>query len=266
VAKSNPNDLPAMATKAGKAAKAKHEIRKARAAAHAAARDLRRAVVSGVGALASIAVGSAFGDIHGHGLRPRLMALGAAGVFLLLAQFSIRYAANGLAKVVGATGGRAAGVALRLVTLVVGYLFMALILLGMLDVPVGHLLLGGAVTGVIVGIAAQQSLSNVVAGMVLLMTRVFRVGDRVRMRSGPLGGEINGVITGMGLSYVVVETEDGRLHVPNSAVLSAAVGPNLAAKREPSPAEQHHASTAHMPDRGVSGDRPAETPASLKNP
>jgi len=250
VAKSNPTDVPAMAAKA---AKAKHEIRKARAAAHAAARDLRRAVASGIGALASIAVGSAFGDIHGHGLRPRLMALGAAAVFLLLAQFSIRYAANGLGKVVAATGGKAAGVALRLVTLVVGYLFIALILLGMLDVPVGHLLLGGAVTGVIVGIAAQQSLGNVVAGMVLLMTRVFRVGDRVRMRSGPLGGEINGVITGMGLSYVVVETEDGRLHVPNSAVLSAAVGPQLAPKREPTPAEQHHASTT-------------QTPASLKNP
>jgi small-conductance mechanosensitive channel len=244
VAKPNQTDVAAVAAKA---AKAKHEIRKARAAAHAAARDLRRAVVSGIGALASIAVGSAFGDIHGHGLRPRLMALGAAAVFLLLAQFSIRYAANGLAKVVGATGGRAAGVALRLVTLVVGYLFIALILLGMLDVPVGHLLLGGAVTGVIVGIAAQQSLGNVFAGMVLLMTRVFRVGDRVRMRSGPLGGEINGVITGMGLSYVVVEAEDGRLHVPNSAVLSAAVGPQLAPKREPSAAEQHHAGTAPHP-------------------
>ena len=55
--------------------------------------------------------------------------------------------------------------------------------------------------------------------------------------------QINGVITGMGLSHVVVETEDGRLHVPNSQVLSAAVGPHLAPKREPTPAEQHHAST-----------------------
>src|SRR5882672_5482630 len=117
------------------AAKAAHEIRKARAAAHAAARDLRRAVAFGIGALTSIAVGSAFGDIHGHGLRPRLIALAAAAAFLLLAQFSIRSAANGLAKVVSVTGGKAAGMALRLVTLVLGYLLIALILLGMLDVP-----------------------------------------------------------------------------------------------------------------------------------
>jgi small-conductance mechanosensitive channel len=240
VAKFDPNDT---ANVAAKAAKARREIRKARAAARAAARDLRRAVVYGIGALSSIAVGSAFGDIHGRGLRPKLLALAAAGVFLLLAQFSSRYAANGLAKVVGATGGRAAGAALRLITLVVGYLFIALILLGMLDVPVGHLLLGGAVTGVIVGIAAQQSLGNVFAGMVLLMTRVFRVGDQVRIRSGPLGGEINGVISGMGLSYVVLEAEDGRLHLPNSQVLSAAVGPRPPPKREPGSAEQHRATT-----------------------
>jgi small-conductance mechanosensitive channel len=240
VAKFDPNDT---ANVAAKAAKARREIRKARAAARAAARDLRRAVVYGIGALSSIAVGSAFGDIHGRGLRPKLLALAAAGVFLLLAQFSSRYAANGLAKVVGATGGRAAGAALRLITLVVGYLFIALILLGMLDVPVGHLLLGGAVTGVIVGIAAQQSLGNVFAGMVLLMTRVFRVGDQVRIRSGPLGGEINGVISGMGLSYVVLEAEDGRLHLPNSQVLSAAVGPRPPPKREPGSTEQHRATT-----------------------
>jgi small-conductance mechanosensitive channel len=245
VAKSETNDV---ANVAAKAAKAKREIRKARAAAREAARDLRRAVVYGIGTFSSIAVGSAFGDVHGHGLRPRLMALAAAAAFLLLAGLSIRFAANGLAKVVAATGGRAAGAALRLITLVVGYLFIALILLGMLDVPLGHLLLGGAVTGVVVGIAAQQSLGNVFAGVVLLMTRVFRVGDRVRMRSGPLGGEINGVITGMGLSHVVLEAEDGRLHVPNSQVLSAAVGPHP------------------PPKRARPGETPAETSGGVKVP
>jgi small-conductance mechanosensitive channel len=243
VAKPDTNDV---ATVAAKAAKAKHEIRKARAAAHAAARDFRCAVAYGIGALASIAVGSAFGDVHGRGLRLRLMALAAAGVFVLLAQFSIRSAANGLGKVVGATGGRAAGAALRLITLMIGYLFMTLILLGMLDVPVHNLLLGGAVTGVIFGIAAQQSLGNVFAGIVLLMTRVFRVGDHVRIRSGPLGGEINGVISGMGLSYVMVEAEDGRLHVPNSAILSAAVGPQPVPKPGPTPADQQHATTGQQ--------------------
>src|SRR5207248_7984590 len=94
--------------------------------------------------------------------------------------------------------------------------------------------------GVIVGIAAQQSLGNVFAGMVLLMARVFRVGDRVRIRSGPLGGEVNGAISSVGLAYVVLDTEDGPLHVPNSAVLAAAVGPQPRAAHEPRLAEHDH--------------------------
>jgi hypothetical protein len=40
-------------------------------------------------------------------------------------------------------------------------------MLSMLSVPVGHLLLGGAIAGVVLGIAAQQSLGNVFAGLVL---------------------------------------------------------------------------------------------------
>lgn len=238
MAKPDPNEV---ASVVAKAAKAKRKIRKARVAAREAARDLRRAVVSGIGALVCVVVGSALGDVRGHGLRPRLIALGAAGVFLLFAQFSIRSAANGLGKVVGVAGGRAAGAALRLVTLMVGYLFMTLILLGLLDVPMHNLLLGGAVTGVIFGIAAQQSLGNVFAGVVLLMTRPFRVGDHVRIRSGPLGGEIDGVVTGMGLSYVVLEVDEGRLHVPNSAILSAAVGPRPVARPEPAAVDKRRA-------------------------
>jgi small-conductance mechanosensitive channel len=222
VADAHSNDTVSVTAKA---AKARREIRKARAAAVAAAADLRRAVAFGIGALAAIAVGSTLGNLRGHGLQPKLTALGAAAVLLLFAALAIRYAASGLDKVVGAAGGRAAGAAIRLVTLVFGYVLMLFVLLGMLAVPVQHLLLGGAVTGVIVGIAAQQALGNVFAGLVLLMTRVFRVGDHVRMRSGPLGGEVTGVISGMGLSYVVMETEDGPLHVPNSTVLSASVGP-----------------------------------------
>src|SRR5258708_12035646 len=103
---------------------------------------------------------------------------------------------------------------------------MVRILLGMVEVPIQQLLLGGALTGVIVGIAAQQSLGNVFAGMVLLMARVFRVGDRVRIRSGPLGGELNGAISSVGLAYVVLETAAGPLHVPTTTLLPTPAGPH----------------------------------------
>jgi small-conductance mechanosensitive channel len=98
-------------------------------------------------------------------------------------------------------------------------------MLSMLSIPIGHLLLGGAIAGVVIGIAAQQSLGNVFAGFVLLLARPFAVGNHIRVRSGALGGEFYGTVTSVSLTYVSVLTDDGMLKVPNSSVLAAAVGP-----------------------------------------
>ena len=69
-----------------------------------------------------------------------------------------------------------------------GYLIVALTAMDLFALPVGNLLVGGAVTGMILGIAAQQSLSNVFAGLVLLFARPYIPGETVRIRSGALGG------------------------------------------------------------------------------
>src|SRR6201995_442216 len=53
------------------------------------------------------------------------------------------------------------------------------------------LAVGGAFTAVILGLAAQQTLGNVIAGMVLLTARPFRVGQRVRLQAGALSGQID---------------------------------------------------------------------------
>jgi len=77
---------------------------------------------------------------------------------------------------------------------------------------------------VIVGIAAQQSLGKRLCGHRLLVTRVFRVGDRYPDPVRPSRGQVAGAVTAWVLTYLTLETEKGR-HVPNSAILSAAVGP-----------------------------------------
>lgn len=97
--------------------------------------------------------------------------------------------------------------------------------LGLLAVPVEHLVVGGALTGVIVGIAAQQALGNVFAGIVLLLARPFTVGERIRVRAGALGGIFDGVVTSMSLVYVTIESPDGPINVPNSTLLAVGVGP-----------------------------------------
>jgi small-conductance mechanosensitive channel len=84
---------------------------------------------------------------------------------------------------------------------------------------------GGAVTAVVVGLAAQQTLGHVFAGTVLLTARPFRVGERVRLQGGPLAGSVRGVVSSLGLLYTTFSSDEGPVMVPNAVVLGAAVVP-----------------------------------------
>lgn len=85
------------------------------------------------------------------------------------------------------------------------------------------LLLGGAFTAVILGLAAQQTLGNVIAGTVLLSARPFKVGDRVRLQGGPIAGQIEGAVSAHGLLYTTFTTGEGSILVPNSVVLNVSI-------------------------------------------
>lgn len=111
------------------------------------------------------------------------------------------------------------GFVIRLVTIVVALVFA----MSVAGVSPRTLALGGAFTAVIVGLAAQQTLGNVIAGTVLLSARPFRVGDRVRLQGGQLAGQLEGTIASLGLLYTTFATEEGAIMVPNSVVLSVAV-------------------------------------------
>jgi len=153
------------------------------------------------------------------------LAYGAAIVFLLFASFATIGLANKAREVMLPSIGYAHAAVVRYAVVVAGGLATVIVGLQLLGLPVTQLLVGGAVTGVIIGIAAQQSLANVFSGMILLTARPFRVGDRIGMRSGALSGLLEGTVTEISLTYVLLETADGPVHVPNSQVLAAAVGP-----------------------------------------
>jgi len=113
------------------------------------------------------------------------------------------------------------GFLLRLVTIGIA-LLVALHVAGL---DPATLALGGAVTAVVLGLAAQQTLGNVFAGTVLLSARPFRVGDRVRLQGGPVAGSVEGVVSSLGLLYLTLARGDDSIMVPNSVVLSMAVIP-----------------------------------------
>ncbi len=113
------------------------------------------------------------------------------------------------------------GFAIRLATVVVA-LLVALRIAG---IQSQELALGGAFTAVIFGLAAQQTLGNLIAGTVLLSARPFRVGERVRLQGGPLAGQLEGTVSSLGLLYTTFATGDDSILVPNSVVLNVAVLP-----------------------------------------
>ncbi len=113
------------------------------------------------------------------------------------------------------------GFLIRLSTVVLS-LFVAFRVAG---IEAKTLALGTAFTAVIFGLAAQQTLGNVIAGMVLLSARPFRVGERVRLQGGPLAGRLEGTVSSLGLLYTTFATGDDSIMVPNSVVLNVAVLP-----------------------------------------
>ena len=113
----------------------------------------------------------------------------------------------------------------RYFLLLVGAFVTLAITLELFTVSAGQLVLGGAVTTIFLSIAAQQALGNVFAGIVLLLARPFRVGDNIRLRAGAIGGQMDGVVTDIGITYVRLDTGGSVMSVPNSQVLNAVVGP-----------------------------------------
>jgi small-conductance mechanosensitive channel len=185
---------------------------------------LNLAAAALVVAIVAFSVSGAMGNIHGS-LNQRLITIAAGSLFVVAAVVATRAAATEVYEVIGLrTGPRHAGV-LRWLVMIAGYLIVLITALGLFAVPIGHLVLGGALTGVIVGIAAQQSLGNIFAGVVLLIARPFGVGDAIRIKAGNLGGITEGTVSAMGMTYVTILTEDGPVSMPNSGILAAAVGP-----------------------------------------
>ncbi len=160
----------------------------------------------------------------GH-LTDKAVAAGtAAGFFILAVIAMLGLSGKARDSLRPVTGSSHASV-VRYSIVLLGSIGILILTLDLLKVPIGQLVVGGALTTILLGIAAQQSLSNVFAGMMLLLSRPFVVGDTIQLRSGSLGGPIEGTVTEIGITYTRMDTQEGVLCLPNSVVLAAGVGP-----------------------------------------
>ena len=187
--------------------------------------DLRRAGFAATLAVVAFAILSTVSHPHSPHVGPKFLAFGGAALFAVVAAIAVRSAANELARVAALRAAPGTASNLRLGLTVMGYVVIAAATLSLLHVPIEKLLLSGAITGVVIGIAAQQALANLFAGLVLLTSRPFEVGQWIVLRSGALGGEYSGEVLGIGLTYTELLTDDGRFSLPNAGVLAAAAGP-----------------------------------------
>jgi small conductance mechanosensitive channel len=113
------------------------------------------------------------------------------------------------------------GFLLRLLTIVIA----AVVALRIAGLQGSTLAVGGGFTAVVVGLAAQQVLGNMLAGLVLITNRPFRVGERVRLQAGPLAGRVEGVVGQLGLFYTTFVSGADRIMVPNGVLIQCAVTP-----------------------------------------
>ncbi|MFJ8311653.1 MULTISPECIES: mechanosensitive ion channel domain-containing protein [unclassified Streptomyces] len=190
----------------------------------------RRAVITTSLAVGGLVVSLNFGGLLGNpdshqSMTSRVIAGISAGIFLVGALIAVRGATDDLVKLLTGRISDNRSAALRVICLLSGYALVILGALSLLRVEWSKLLLGGALTGVVLGIAAQPVLGNIFAGLVLLVSHPFTIGEKVSVQSGPLGGRIEGEVTDMTLLFVELHTEDGKMLLPNNAVLGAAIGP-----------------------------------------
>jgi len=102
-------------------------------------------------------------------------------------------------------------------------------------------LAAGGFTGLVLGLASQFVLSNIVGGITIIVTKPYRVGDRITFTTWQYGllaptyppkffsqdflvPGYTGVVTEITLMYTVIRTDDNiPLKVPNSIMAQAAI-------------------------------------------
>lgn len=89
--------------------------------------------------------------------------------------------------------------------------------LGTMGVNVGALIAGLGLSSFALGLAFKDALSNLLAGISILLYRPFRIGDRI------LVGGLEGIVTEIDLRYVTLDAEEKKILLPNSNIFTAAV-------------------------------------------
>jgi moderate conductance mechanosensitive channel len=119
------------------------------------------------------------------------------------------------------TGLRFAAAFAQVLAYVIAFIIYAHLIPELHDVQ-KTLLAGVGVVSVIIGLAAQSTLGNMIAGISLVLYRPFKIGDRVQL-STP-GGLKVATVTAISLGYTALrENDQNDIIVPNSLMGSSVI-------------------------------------------
>ena len=100
------------------------------------------------------------------------------------------------------------------------YATAIIISLDRLGVNVMPFIAGAGVAGIAIGFAAKDTLSNMIAGVLLIIDRPFEIGDRIEVWSAPAGSATWGDVIDIGLRATKIRTTDHIIIViPNNEIM-----------------------------------------------
>jgi small-conductance mechanosensitive channel len=110
---------------------------------------------------------------------------------------------------------------LRRLLLLAAFLVVAAIVLAQftsLEKLAAGIFASTAVIGLIIGFAAQNTISNIIAGVLIAITQPIRIGDRISFE------DREGRVTDITLSYTFIDPGDGsQVVVPNQLLVQGIV-------------------------------------------
>jgi small-conductance mechanosensitive channel len=100
------------------------------------------------------------------------------------------------------------------------YVVAVILALDVLGINVMPFIAGAGVLGIAVGFAAKDTLSNLIAGILLIIDRPFEMGDRIEVWSAPAGSATWGDVIDIGLRATKIKTTDNIIIViPNNEIM-----------------------------------------------
>jgi small-conductance mechanosensitive channel len=100
------------------------------------------------------------------------------------------------------------------------YATAAILALDILGINVMPFVAGAGVAGIAIGFAAKDTLSNLIAGMLLIVDRPFEIGDRIEVWSAPAGSATWGDVVDIGLRATKIKTTDNIvIIIPNNEIM-----------------------------------------------